>query len=100
MDEESPVYKKKYDAIWANSSLVAITREESQAAIQNCSRSLKEGGHFFIAVKCHPEKTCMIEKESVSMPGKFITYLYYSEQDILDDVRNAGLTVKSFSKNQ
>ncbi len=93
------MYKKSYDAIWANSSIVAITREEAKIAIQNCSRSLKDGGHLFIAVKCHPEKTCMIKKESVSMPGKFISYLFYSEQDILDDIRDAGLTVMSFSKN-
>ena len=100
VDKENPVYKKKYDAIWANSSLVAITREEAKVALRNCSQSLEKGGHCFIGVKCHTKKTCMIEKESVSMPGKFISYLFYSEQDILDDIRDVGLTMMSFSKNQ
>ncbi len=43
VDSESPIYQVHYDVIWANSSLIAVSRDEAKIVIQNCFLSLREG---------------------------------------------------------
>lgn len=43
VDPASPVYQGKYDAVWCNSAIVHLTREESIQVIRNCFVSLREG---------------------------------------------------------
>lgn len=42
VDPSSPVYQEKYDAVWCNSAIVHLTREESVQVMKNCFASLRD----------------------------------------------------------
>jgi len=90
---ESSVYKKEYDGIWSNASLVHLNREEAKYVIQNCFQALKKWGYFFVGTKYNPTSTHMEEKESKSIPWSIKPYLYYTESDLKYDLEEAGFEI-------
>lgn len=100
VDGDSLVYKREYDALWSNTSLVHLSRWEAKQVMQNCFRALKKWGCFFVGTKYSDTSTHIEEKESKSIPGTVKPYLYYTESDLKSDAEETGFEVLETSIGQ
>lgn len=80
-----------YDAVWANFSLLHAPREDMPHHLAAIRRALKPGGLLHVAVK---------EGSGAKRDALGRLYTYYTEDELADLLREAGLTSGPFSRGE
>ncbi|RME88894.1 MAG: methyltransferase domain-containing protein [Candidatus Hydrogenedentota bacterium] len=85
-----------FDAVWANASLLHLSRANFRKALQEIYVVLKENGILYISMKQHQET-----KEHVDTTyGQERYYLLWNRKELIAEIENANFQMIEFWENQ
>lgn len=86
---------KSFDGVWADASIIHLTKDEAKRALYEMRRVLKDEGIFFVNVKeGKGENIC--NKDYYNNNPKFVSF--YDEDKLKNIVSSCGFTVREFSR--